>query len=153
MNTNSEGPILLVEDNEDDVFFMRRAFHAADVANPLHVVTDGNQAIHYLLGVGKYANRHMYPWPLLIVLDLKMPIRDGHELLLWMRLRKQFRRLVVIVLTSSSEQRDVLRAYRLGANSYLVKPSSPPELTEQIRALKRYWLGQNLFPRVELNGE
>ena len=153
MNTISEGPILLVEDNEDDVFFMRRAFQAADVANPLHVVMDGNQAIHYLLGMGKYADRHTYPWPLLVVLDLKMPIRDGHELLLWMRLRKQFRHLVVIVLTTSSEQRDVLRAYRLGANSYLVKPSSPPELTEQIRALKRYWLGQNLFPRVELNGE
>lgn len=141
----NEGTILLVEDNSDDVFFMRRAFKAADIGNPLQVVSDGSQAIQYFRGLGKFADRETYPLPVLVLLDLKMPIRDGHEVLEWMRLRKQFRTAVVIVLTTSQEMSDVTRAYRLGANSYLVKPSSPPELVEQVRAIKRYWLDQNLF--------
>src|SRR5438034_11513986 len=114
--------ILLAEDNENHVLLIRRAFEQAGLVNPLYVVSNGEEAISYLKGEGKYANRDEYPLPCLMLLDLKMPKKDGFEVLEWLRGQPGFSSLRVVVLTTSEELRDVNRAYRLGANSFLTKP-------------------------------
>jgi CheY-like chemotaxis protein len=145
--TTTSRAILLVEDNEDDVFLMRRALKGARVSNPLLVVEDGQQAEDYLAGAGKYADREAYPLPAIVFLDLKLPYISGHEVLAWIRRRKDFDTLVVIVLTSSNEASDLSRCYALGANSYLVKPPTPDQLEDLAKAFKWYWLEYNHFDR------
>lgn len=135
--------ILLVEDNEDDAFFMKQALKDAAIMNPLRHVEDGRQAIDYLAGNGKYADREQYPLPMVVFLDLKLPIRSGHQVLEWIRAQPEFKKLVVIVLTSSNEPVDLNRSYQLGANSYVVKPPTPEQLLELAEAFKLWWLQQN----------
>lgn len=137
--------ILLVEDNEDDVFLMKRALKGARVINPLFVVDDGQEAVDYLGGAGKFSDRGNYPLPAVVFLDLKLPLISGHEVLAWIRRRKEFESLVVIVLTSSNEASDLSRCYSLGANSYIVKPPSPEQLDDLAKAFKWYWLEYNQF--------
>ena len=112
---------LLVEDNEDDAFFMRRAFQDAGLHNPLHIVTNGEEAIDYMAGAAPFADRDKHPWPDMIFLDLKMPGRDGFDVLAWLRQEKKFE-VPVAVLTSSPEEIDRTRARQLGADCYLLKP-------------------------------
>lgn len=114
--------ILLAEDEEDYVLLIQRAFAQAKIPNPLHVVWNGQEAISYLKGEGKYANREEYPLPDLFLLDLKMPRVSGFEVLQWIRSQPGLAPLRVLVLTSSDQIRDVNEAYKLGANSFLVKP-------------------------------
>ena len=114
--------ILLVEDNEDDVFFMRRALRDAQFSHAMHVVTDGRQAIDYLDGKNEFSDRTKYPKPALIFLDLKLPLMDGFEVLAWIRQRDS--NLPVAVLSSSPEEVDMRRARDLGASCYLLKPPS-----------------------------
>jgi CheY-like chemotaxis protein len=114
--------ILLVEDNEDDVFAMQRAIKKSRVINPLQIVTDGQQAVDYLRGGGIYANRAQFPLPFLIFLDLKLPYFTGFEILQWIRTQPPLESIIVVVLTGSAESRDKDNAYTLGARSYLVKP-------------------------------
>lgn len=137
--------ILLVEDNEDDVFLMRRALHGARVANPLYVVEDGQEAEDYLSGSGKFADREAYPMPAVVFLDLKLPYISGHDVLAWIRRQKDLDGVVVIVLTSSNEASDLSRCYALGANSYLVKPPTTEQLEDLAKAFKWYWLEYNHF--------
>ena len=118
MNTQSK--FLLVEDNEDDVFFMERAFQQAGVHNPLHVVKNGEEAIEYLSGQNQFSDRQEHPLPDLIFLDLKMPGVNGFEVLKWMR--AQSVNIPVAILTSSPEDIDRERARELGAECYLLKP-------------------------------
>jgi CheY-like chemotaxis protein len=136
--------ILLVEDNEDDAFFMQRALRDAGIQNPVQLAGDGRQAIDYLSGAGKYADRATYPLPVIVFLDLKLPFKSGHDVLEWIRAQPQFARLIVIVLTSSSEPVDLNRAYKAGANSYVVKPATAEQLLETAKAFKLWWLGQNM---------
>ena len=143
MTTNRA--ILLVEDNEDDVFLMKRALQGARVVNPLHVVEDGQEALDYLSGNGKFADRESHPLPAVVFLDLKLPYISGHDVLAWIRQQKEFESLVVIVLTSSNEASDLSRCYALGANSYLVKPPTPDQLEDLAKAFKWYWLEYNQF--------
>ena len=131
--------ILLAEDREDEVLLIRRAFREANFVNPLHVVPDGEEAIAYLEGKGKYANREEYPLPALLLLDLKMPRKDGLEVLDWIRHHPQLSALRVVVLTSSDHIQDVNRAYQLGANSFLVKPVDFHHFVEMTQALHGYW--------------
>lgn len=138
--------ILLVEDNEDDVFLMKRALKAASIINPLQVVEDGQQAIDYLAGTGEFGDRSKYPLPAIIFLDLKLPIRLGLDVLQWIRGRAELDHIVVVVLTSSNEPSDLKEAYRLGANSYVVKPPTADQLLEMAKAFKWYWLQFNSFP-------
>jgi CheY-like chemotaxis protein len=140
--------ILLVEDNEDDVFLMKRAVSAAGIANPLHVVEDGQQAIDYLAGTGPFAARDKHPLPAIIFLDLKLPIKNGLQVLEWIRSEKQFESLVVVVLTSSNEPSDLREAYKLGANSYVVKPPTAAQLIDLAKAFKWYWLQFNRFEKA-----
>ena len=136
----AEGVILLAEDNEDDVVLVRRAFREGSLLNPLQVVSNGDQAIAYLSGQGKYANRDEYPLPELVLLDLKMPRKNGFEVLQWIRQQPELKTLRLVVMTASDDIRDVNSAYQLGANSFLVKPVDIASLIEVSRALKGCWL-------------
>ena len=140
--------ILLAEDREDDIVLIRKAFRQACLLNPLFVVRDGEEAINYLQGQGKFANREEYPLPDLFLLDLKMPRLDGFEVLKWVRQEPCMDRLRVIVLTSSERMADVNLAYQLGANSFLVKPFEFERFVETSRALVRYWLTLDKRPDV-----
>jgi CheY-like chemotaxis protein len=143
MTTNRA--ILLVEDNEDDVFLMKRALKAAQIANPLFVVEDGQQAVDYLSGTGQFIDRQAHPFPAVVFLDLKLPMKSGLEVLEWIRAQEHLENLVVLVLTSSSEPSDLKRAYSLGANSYLVKPPTANQLLDLAKAFKWYWLEFNRY--------
>jgi CheY-like chemotaxis protein len=143
--TTTNRALLLVEDNEDDVFLMKRALKGARVVNPLLVVEDGQEAVDYLSGAGKFADRDQYPLPAVVFLDLKLPLISGHDVLAWIRRQRELESLVVIVLTSSNEPSDLNRCYALGANSYVVKPPTPEQLEELAKAFKWYWLEYNQF--------
>jgi CheY-like chemotaxis protein len=145
MNSKCD-PILLVEDNEHDVFFMKRAFKTAEISNTLQIVGDGQAAVDYLSGVGSYGNRHEFPLPCIILLDLKLPGKSGLDVLSWIRQQPELRSTIVIVLTTSREQNDIVTAYQLGANAFLVKPNDVLQLIELVKAIKRFWLEFNEFP-------
>lgn len=138
-------PILLVDDSEDDVFFMQRALEDAAISNPVFVAEDGLKATDYLSGTGQYSDRAAFPVPALMFLDLKMPGKKGLDVLAWLRRQEHLRSIVVVILTSSQEPSDLRQAYHLGANSYLVKPSTTQRLRELVQAVKAYWLEFNLF--------
>jgi CheY-like chemotaxis protein len=140
--------ILLVEDREDDVVLIRRSFYQGGITNPLQVVRNGEEAIAYLAGEGRYCNRTEYPLPGLILLDLKMPRVDGFEVLRWIRRQPGFSSIRVVVLTSSDAIRDVNRAYALGANSFLVKPLEFENVIETAKMLKTYWLRMDKAPEA-----
>jgi DNA-binding response OmpR family regulator len=139
--------ILLIEDNEDDTFLMKRALKEAGFTNALHVVQDGEQAVEYLDGTGRLGDREGYPLPALIFLDLKLPGKSGHEVLTWLRAQSHLDATVVVVLTSSDEGPDVKKAYSLGADSYLVKPPTGDKLTKLSQAFNWSWL--ELQPQPE----
>jgi CheY-like chemotaxis protein len=138
--------ILLVEDEADDVLLIQRAFQKAGMQNLLKIVRDGEQAIDYLDGTGVYADREQYPMPFLVLLDLNMPRTDGFEVLQRVRGEAELKRLLIVVLTSSNQQRDVDRAYELGANSYLVKPVEFDEMVHMIQRFEAYWSEINRTP-------
>ena len=139
----SSNTILLVEDNPDDVALFKRAVQKAALDYRLQVVGDGEAAIAYLSGAGVYADRNNHPLPRLVLLDLKLPRKSGHEVLEWLRAQPELRRLPVVVLTTSREISDINRAYDHCVNSYLVKPFSFDGLMEMVRALHSYWLTLN----------
>lgn len=140
--------ILLVEDNEDDVFLMKRALRSAGIDNPLKIVEDGQSAIDYLAGHGEHADRAKSPLPMIVFLDLKLPFKSGHEVLEWIRQQTHLGTLIVIVLTSSNEQVDLDRAYKLGANSFVVKPPTAVLLTKLAESFKLWWLIYNQSGKV-----
>src|SRR6266404_4660364 len=140
--------ILLAEDREDDIALIRKAFAKAFVQNPLYVVRDGEEAIAYLKGDGRYFNREEYPLPDLLLLDLKMPRMDGFEVLRWIRQQPGLSALRVVVLTSSEDIRDVNVAYRLGANSFMVKPMDFDNVVELGKVLRDYWLKLDKAPQT-----
>ncbi len=144
----SQGVILLAEDREDEVMLLRRAFAKANFLNPLQIVSNGEEAIAYLQGEGIYANRDEYPLPTLLLLDLKMPRKNGFEVMEWIREHPSLSSLRVVVLTSSDEIRDVNRAYQLGANSFLVKPVDFGSFVQVTQALKGYWLWMSKEPQI-----
>jgi CheY-like chemotaxis protein len=141
-------PILLVEDEENDVMLLQRAFRRAGMVNPLQVVRHGDDAVAYLEGTGEFADRAKYPLPVLVLLDLKLPRRTGLEVLEWVKERPGLKKIPIVVLTSSKNDSDVDRAYELGANSYLVKPVSFETLLELVKSLELYWLVLNERPKV-----
>ena len=143
--------ILQVEDEENDVFFFQRAMNRAGLAHLLQVAHDGQEAIDYLQGVGKFAERKKFPVPGLILLDLKLPFVMGLDVLKWIRQQPELP-CVVIVLSSSREDRDVAEAYRSGANAYLVKTANVCELEGLVRAIDDFWLMQNTPPPMCLAG-
>jgi CheY-like chemotaxis protein len=142
--------ILIVEDNPADILLIQRAFRQADLSHiSLQIVRDGDAAVLYLSGEGEYSDRERYPLPMLMLLDLKLPRRSGHEVLEWIRQQPDIKRLPVIMLTSSRETIDVNQAYELGVNSYLVKPIGFTALVEMLRTLNLYWLMLNEPPEFQ----
>jgi CheY-like chemotaxis protein len=129
-------PILLAEDNEDDVFIFRRAAAKAGMKNPLQVVNDGQELTDYLSGAGKFAQRKDHPRPFLLFLDLKLPLCHGLEALEWIRGQPKLQKIIVVILTSSAEQRDLKGARELGARYYLVKPPAVETLAELMAILR-----------------
>jgi CheY-like chemotaxis protein len=133
-------PILLVEDNDDDVFLVRRAFHTVKIPHPLFTVTDGQKAIDYLSGKDSYADRSVYPFPRLVLADLKMPGVDGFDLIRWIRHDRNMRLIPIIILSSSALPEDVNRAYTLGASAYMVKPADPRALERLFGTIAEFWI-------------
>jgi two-component system response regulator len=138
--------ILQVEDDPNDVFLFQHAMTKAGVANPVQVASDGQQAIDYLKGAGKFADRGKFPYPCLVLLDLKLPYVMGLDVLKWIR-EQPGTALTVLMLTASGEEADIATAYRLGANGFLVKPSEASKLNDMVKAIKDFWLTHNTLPQ------
>jgi two-component system, response regulator len=135
--------ILLVEDNPDDVALTLRALNKNNIANEVIVAKDGVEALDYLFGEGTYAGRDAANIPAVILLDLKLPRIDGLEVLERLRKDDRTRFAPVVVLTSSKEEQDLVRSYKLGANSYIRKPVDFTQFSEAVRQLGLYWLVLN----------
>jgi CheY-like chemotaxis protein len=129
------GSVLYAEDDENDAYFMRRAFAKAGLPHSLHVVSDGRAALDYLDGRDGYADRALHPLPSLVLLDVKLPYLTGLDVLRWIRERRAFDNVPVVMLTSSNQERDLRAAFRNGANGYLLKPSNADELLTPLRSL------------------
>jgi CheY-like chemotaxis protein len=138
--------ILQVEDDPNDVFLLKHAMKKEGMANPMQVASDGQEAIDYLSGAGKFADREQFPLPGLVLLDLKLPFVMGLDVLKWIR-EQPNTVSVVIILTASAEEEDIATAYRLGANAFLTKPSEAGKLQEIVKAIKDFWLTHNTLPR------
>ena len=134
------GTILLAEDDENDSFLLKRAFEEVGILNPIFIVRDGEQAIKYLKGVGTYSDRSHYPFPCLMLLDLKMPKVDGFEVLAWHQRHQHIKRLPIVVLSSSNQEADNKKAMDLGAVAYFVKPSDFHYLVAVARQLSERWI-------------
>jgi len=132
--------VLLIEDNRDDIFLMERAIQKAGVPWDLQIVTDGQQAVDYLQGLGIYSNRDQFPLPALIFVDLKLPYITGFEVMATVRTSPVLSRIPAIVLTSSPEERDQLRAMELGAKAYIIKPPAADLLVQ---------IAENRFEELE----
>ena len=149
MNTR---PILYAEDEENDAFFMKRAFDRVGITQPLVVVKNGQEVIDYCSGTGGFSNRETFPLPALLLLDLNMPQKSGLDALKWIRTQPTTSTLPVIVVTSSIQDADIHRAYLQGANAYLVKPSRPDDLVTMVKAIKDFWLAHNRAAEVADGG-
>jgi len=139
--------ILLAEDSADDVLLTRIAFRKARLANRLEVVGDGEEAIAYFRGTGRFADRKRFPIPILLLLDLNMPKVTGFEFLLWFRQKRAFQEVPVAILTSSEHDPYAARAFELGANSFLVKP---PDAETLLALVQRLHAGWKIVPEREL---
>ena len=138
--------ILLVEDNPNDVELELRAFKKHNIINKIFVVRDGAEALDYLFGMGLHANRKDYFPPKMVLLDLKLPKISGLEVLQSIRANEQTRLLPVVILTSSKEEKDLIEGYKLGVNSYIVKPVAFEDLLKVTAELGLYWLLLNKVP-------
>ena len=136
---DSKYTILLVDDDENDVLLMRMAFEKSGLPNTIQWASDGAEAVAYLNGEGAYANRQLYPFPEVLIVDLKMPRMTGIELLTWIRDHPEYRVIPTIILTSSRLDADIQAAYNLGANTYMIKPASLENLAKMVKAVHEYW--------------
>lgn len=137
--------ILVAEDDPNDIFFLRRAFQKAGVLCQIVDVANGQEAVFYLEGSGRYSKRSDFPLPQLLLLDLKMPLMNGFDVLEWLQGRAELAQVPALVLSSSGHDEDMVRARRLGARGYLVKPGDLSQLAQLARDLAAKWLqGQAL---------
>ncbi len=139
--------ILLVEDSPDDVFLLQRAFKQAGYTQPIQIASDGQEAVDYLSGKKPFADRAKYPFPALVLLDLKLPQMPGLEVLAWIRSTAAVATTPVVVLTSSRQESDIETAQRRGANAFVVKPASSDQRLEFVKHLIGFWLNFNEPPQ------
>lgn len=130
--------ILLVDDNPHDVVLIRLAFRRVGIIDTIHLVKDGVEAMRYIRGEGAYSDRHQFPVPTLVLLDLKMPQTSGFDVLQWIREQTELSNVVVVVMSGSRDDTDIERAYALGANSYLIKPTRFEDMVKMMESLKDY---------------
>jgi CheY-like chemotaxis protein len=131
--------VLYAEDDDNDAFLMKRAFRLAAIPNPLRIAGDGQEAMEYFAGTGQYSNEVEHPRPCLVLLDLKMPLKSGLDVLKWIR-TDAAAMIPVLMLSSSNQSSDIEQAYVAGANAFLIKPGNPAELLTMVRGIKRFWL-------------
>lgn len=139
--------IVIVEDSPDDAELILRAFRRNNISNSIHVISDGAEALEYFFAKGKYHCRDINSIPKLVILDLKLPKVDGFELLQHIKLDERTKVMPVVILTSSKEERDVIACYKLGANSYIVKPVDFDQFMTTVRDLGQYWMHLNISPQ------
>ena len=137
--------ILIVDDSREDAGLLEQGLKDADIDNPLVFTLGFDETVEYLRGWGKYADRAKYPVPLIAFLDINMPGKSGFDLLTWIRENEDSKRLVVIMMSGSSSAEDIARSYRLGANSYLLKPQTHEDLVKSLRHFRAYWLELNHY--------
>ena len=143
---NHDVEILLVEDNPNDVKLALHAFQKHHLANQVHVVRDGAEALEFIFCSDRYAERQIEKRPKVILLDLKLPLVDGIEVLRRIKADPRTQMIPVVIMTSSKEEKDVVDTYKLGVNSYIVKPVDFDQFTEVVRQLGYYWLLLNQRP-------
>lgn len=136
--------ILVAEDGEDDALLLNRAFRKVGIGMPVHICEDGEQTLSYLRGEGEFADRIRFPFPRIIITDLKMPKYSGFDVLRWLQEHPECNLIPKIVLSASVEPRDVRLAYQLGANCYFHKPTSFEELVKMVEVAQRFWLKATL---------
>ena len=141
--------LLVVEDSEDDIFFIERIFKQIGARCDLQFVRDGVEAVDYLAGRDKFADRSKYPLPTIILMDLKMPRMNGFEVLEWIQRQPEIKLIPTVVITSSTLQEDVTRAYRLGANAVMNKPVDKESLTQMLKTFHIYWTDFVEMPEVK----
>ena len=141
--------VLLVDDNPNDVELALHSFKQHNLGNHVQVARDGAEALDFIFGTGPYAGRRLHDGPMVVLLDLKLPLVDGLEVLRRVKSDPATRAIPVVVLTSSHEERDVVESYQLGVNSYIVKPVDFEQFTEAVRQLGLYWVLLNDPPRQE----
>jgi two-component system response regulator len=149
MNQTKAAEILLVEDNAQDLELTQRALHKANLTNYIHIARDGAEALEFLFCEGAHAARKIEDGPKVILLDLKLPKRDGLQVLRRIKSDPRTRTIPVVVLTSSKEQSDVVESYHLGVNSYIVKPVNSERFAEAVQQLGKYWLLLNQSPKLQ----
>jgi two-component system, response regulator len=149
MSEHTPVEILLVEDNPQDLELAKRALRKANLANCIHVARDGEEALDFIFCEGSHAARRIEDTPKVILLDLKLPKVDGLEVLKRIKADPRTQSIPVVMLTSSKEQNDVVESYRLGVNSYIVKPVNFESFAEAVRQLGMYWLLLNQPPTLE----
>jgi CheY-like chemotaxis protein len=140
--------ILLIEDEPTDAQLILRGFEKAKVLNPIVHLTNGDDALRYLAGRGEFTDRLKYPIPALILLDLKLPGLTGIQLLQWLHVQGELKRIPLVVLTADDRQDIVNAAYDLGANSYLVKPGNAADIVRMVKVIQSYWLALNEPPQL-----
>jgi CheY-like chemotaxis protein len=144
---NEGQTLLMVDDGENDLFFLRKAFAMADCRLLLQEARNGEEAISYLNGENRFYDRNKFPLPIVMLLDLNMPKKNGFDVLTWVRSELKLKPLAIIILTSSMRNEDLEHAFELGATSFLVKPSSLEELSDMMRCLCA-WIQINHFPAL-----
>jgi CheY-like chemotaxis protein len=140
--------ILIVDDDENDIFFVKRAFSEINVHCTFQMLKNGQEAVDYLQGHGAFADRQRYPLPMMILMDLKMPIMDGFQVLTWLRGQAGIKVIPTIVFSSSDLPSDITRAYELGANSFMTKSVTYDGLLLKLQTLSHYWLEHCKHPQV-----
>jgi CheY-like chemotaxis protein len=131
--------LLLFEDDDNDAFLLQRALKKVGIENPVHRVRDGQEGIEYLTGVGQYGDRSRFPFPRVVLLDLKMPRKSGLEVLQWMKTHPEYKVIPTIIFTASREHQDIATSYGLGANCFVAKPSRFEDLEHLVRILHEFW--------------
>ncbi len=144
--------ILVVEDDPNDQFMLKRGFKKIGVTTPIHVVNNGLEAISYMMGEGEFADRSRFCYPTFVMTDLKMPGADGFAVLEFLRKNPEWAVIPTIVFSASSDLDDIKKAYMLGASSYHVKPASSSALTHQLEVLHAYWTTCEV-PQVDVTGK
>ncbi len=143
--------ILIVEDDPNDQFLMERAFRNIGVTDPIQVVSNGEEAIAYMMGEGKYADREKFAYPTFIITDLKMPKGDGYSVLEFLKGNPEWAVIPTVVFSASRDLDDIKKSYMLGASSFHVKPQKPEALQKQLEVLHAYWLTCEV-PEVDRTG-
>lgn len=138
--------VLLVEDNPADQQLTIRAFKKGHINTNLQIASDGVEALEYLLGEGKFADRNAYPFPDLVLLDINMPKKDGKQVLKEIKADEELKRVPVVMLTTSDQDRDIIDSYNLGVNAYISKPVHINDFMQAVNKLEDFWFSLNTMP-------